>query len=51
MRDGRIAYDGTPLSHEDVHGHHHPVDARHDHVPHVGSPFDTLSHDDREGDR
>ncbi|WP_457207700.1 metal ABC transporter ATP-binding protein [Nocardioides sp. P5_C9_2] len=47
MRDGRIAYDGPPLSHEDVHGHHHPVDARHDHVPHVGSPFDTLSHDDR----
>ena len=51
MRDGRIAYDGTPLSHEDVHGHHHPVDARHDHVPHVGSPFDTMSHDPREGGR
>ena len=50
MRDGRIAYDGPPLSHEDVHGHHHPVDARHDHVPHVGSPFDTLSHP-REGGR
>jgi zinc transport system ATP-binding protein len=51
MRDGRIAYDGTPLSHEDVHGHHHPVDARHDHAPHVGSPFDTMSHDPREGGR
>jgi zinc transport system ATP-binding protein len=50
MRDGRISYDGPPLSHEDVHGHHHPVDARHDHVPHVGSPFDTLA-DPREGQR
>ena len=51
MRDGRIAYDGTPLSLEDVHGHHHPVGARHDHVPHVGSPFDTLSLDPREQTR
>ena len=24
---------------------------RHDHVPHVGSPFDTMSHDPREGGR
>ena len=51
MRDGRVAYDGTPLAHEDVHGHHHPVDARHDHAPHVGSPFDTMSQDPREGGR
>jgi zinc transport system ATP-binding protein len=51
MRDGRIAYDGRPLSHEDVHGHHHPISATHDHVPHVGSPFDTLSADPREGGR
>ena len=42
LEDGRVAYDGPPLSHEDVHDHHHPVRARHDHVPHVGSPFDTM---------
>jgi zinc transport system ATP-binding protein len=42
MRDGRIAYDGPPLSEEAVHGHHHPTPGRHDHVPHVGSPFDEL---------
>jgi zinc transport system ATP-binding protein len=42
MEDGRVAYDGPPLSHEDVHTHHHPVRAPHDHVPHVGSPFDSL---------
>lgn len=51
MRGGRIAYDGTPLSHEDIHGHHHPVSAPHDHVPHVGSPFDTLPLHAREGGR
>lgn len=42
MRDGRIAYDGPPLSEEAVHGHHHPSPGSHDHVPHVGSPFDSL---------
>jgi len=42
MRDGRIAYDGPALDEEDAHGHHHPVDATHDHVPHVGSPLDDL---------
>ena len=42
MRDGRIEYDGAPLSEEAVHGHHHPSPARHDHVPHVGSPLDSL---------
>ena len=43
MRDGRIAYDGPRLSQEEAaHGHHHPVRAHHDHVPHVGSPFDSL---------
>jgi zinc transport system ATP-binding protein len=51
MADGRIAYDGPPLSHEDVHGHHHPEGARHDHAPHVGSPFDTISLDPREDPR
>ena len=43
MRDGRIAYDGPPLSQEAAaHGHHHAVSGSHDHVPHVGSPFDSL---------
>ena len=43
MRDGRIAYDGPLRSHADgAHGHHHPDGRRHDHVPHVGSPFDSL---------
>lgn len=51
MRDGRIAYDGPPLSHEDVHGHHHPDGVTHDHVPHVGSPFDTMSLDPGQGGR
>lgn len=51
MRDGRIAYDGPPLAHEDVHGHHHPIAGSHDHVPHVGSPFDTMSLDPREDRR
>ena len=36
MRDGRIAYDGPALDEEDAHGHHHPLAATHDHVPHVG---------------
>jgi zinc transport system ATP-binding protein len=42
MRDGRIAYDGPALDEEDAHGHHHPIAASHDHVPHVGSPLDEL---------
>ncbi len=42
MLDGRIDYDGPPLDEEAVHGHHHPVPASHDHVPHVASPFDDL---------
>ena len=43
MRDGRIAYDGPLRSHADgAHGHHHPDGRHHDHVPHVGSPFDSL---------
>ncbi|GAB2882772.1 metal ABC transporter ATP-binding protein [Nocardioides pacificus] len=56
MRDGRIAYDGVPVSPEDVHhhalhemgqlGHHHPVAARHDHTPHVGSPLDPADPED-----
>jgi len=48
MRDGRIAYDGAPLADHEVHHpdfgeahtHHHPSAARHDHTPHVGSPFE-----------
>ena len=42
MRDGRIAYDGPPLSEEAVHAHHHPLPGRHDHVPEMGSPFDSI---------
>ncbi len=42
MRDGRMAYDGPPLSAADANGHHHPLIATHDHVPHVGSPLDEL---------
>lgn len=42
MRDGRIDYDGPPLSEDAVHGHHHPTPASHDHAPHVGSPLDSL---------
>jgi zinc transport system ATP-binding protein len=42
MRDGRIAYDGPPLSEEAVHRHDHTMPGRHDHAPHVGSPFDSL---------
>ena len=49
MRDGRVAYDGAPLSDHEVHDpgfaephthHHHPPAARHDHAPHVSSPLD-----------
>lgn len=42
MRDGRVAYDGPPLSEEDVHAHHHDHPIRHDHAPHVASPIDSL---------
>jgi zinc transport system ATP-binding protein len=46
MRDGRVVYDGPPLTHADVHavpdGPHHPhVHARFDHAPRVASPFET----------
>lgn len=51
MRDGRVAYDGPPLTSDQVHlpglatahldlhdhGHHHPAPERHDHAPHVSS--------------
>jgi zinc transport system ATP-binding protein len=52
MRDGRIAYDGAPLSDHQVHDprfgethtHHHCADdvprPRQDHVPHVASPWE-----------
>lgn len=56
MRDGRIAYDGPPLSDEQVHHpefgehpahplgeshtHHHPDQAAHAHAPHIAGPLD-----------
>ncbi|QIG42757.1 ABC transporter ATP-binding protein [Nocardioides anomalus] len=49
MRDGRIAYDGSPLADHAVHSpgfgethahHHHPDPARRDHLPAVSSPFE-----------
>ena len=44
MRDGRVAYDGPPLTSHEVyesdHGHHHAVHVRHDHAPHVAAPLD-----------
>ena len=44
LRDGRISYDGTPLTEEAVHDHHHHRARRsHDHTPHVGSPLDSLN--------
>ena len=39
MRDGRIAYDGPPPTHDDVHSHHHPVPTT-DHAPVVAGPLD-----------
>jgi zinc transport system ATP-binding protein len=42
MRDGRVAYDGAPLDHDDVHGHHHPM-TLHDHAPIVAGPLETPS--------
>ncbi len=54
MRDGRIAYDGAPLTSahevEHHHGHHHPdLQAQpSDHTPVVASPLDgTTSREDR----
>jgi len=44
MRDGRVAYDGEPRSEDDVPDHHHAHlphrPPRHDHAPHVASPWD-----------
>ncbi|GAB7006163.1 metal ABC transporter ATP-binding protein [Nocardioides sp. AN3] len=42
MRDGRVAYDGRPLTHAEVHTPHHgsPYDLHVDHAPHVGSPLE-----------
>lgn len=55
MRDGRVAYDGAPLTdhqvheprfgdlgvpHAEGHSHHHGRPSRHDHAPHVDSPLD-----------
>ena len=51
MRDGRVDYDGPPLTVAAVHDDHHPVRASHDHVPHVGSPLDGLGHDTTGGHR
>jgi len=45
LEDGRVTYDGRPLSHEDVHAHHHPERSDHDHVPHVGAPLDSWGED------
>jgi zinc transport system ATP-binding protein len=42
LRDGRVDYDGPPLSEEAVHSHHHEPSASHDHAPHVASPLDSL---------
>jgi zinc transport system ATP-binding protein len=48
MSDGRISYDGPPLTDADAHttlggdhGHHHPSQTHHPHAPHVASPLDT----------
>jgi len=47
MRDGRIAYDGAPLSEHAAldpelgQGHHHGSPGRHDHAPHISAPFET----------
>ena len=46
MRDGRVAYDGPPLTQEVASHTHHAHDhtshgpGSHDHVPHVSSPLD-----------
>ena len=52
MRDGRVAYDGPPLTDVDTHApwlaephtHHHVVPGHHDHVPEVRSPLDPEGH-------
>lgn len=46
MRDGRVSYDGPPLTQEDAFHAHHPVTSPHDHAPHVGSPLDSLAQPD-----
>ncbi len=44
MRDGRVAYDGPPLTQEVAshthHAHDHEHRDGHDHAPHVASPLD-----------
>ena len=44
MRDGRVAYDGPPLTQEVAahthHAHDHDLPGGHDHVPHGASPLD-----------
>ncbi|GAA1968748.1 metal ABC transporter ATP-binding protein [Nocardioides panacihumi] len=42
MGDGRVAYDGPPLAHADVHAPHHrsAYDLHADHAPHVASPLE-----------
>ena len=44
MRDGRVAYDGPPLTQEVAahthHDHDHDGQGGHDHAPHVASPLD-----------
>ena len=44
MRDGRVAYDGPPLTQEVAshthHAHDHEHRGGHDHAPHVSSPLD-----------
>jgi zinc transport system ATP-binding protein len=45
MRDGRVAYDGPPLTDAEVHGpvdeaHHHADPAAHDYAPHIDSPLE-----------
>lgn len=42
MRDGRVAYDGPPLTEPEAHDHdhHHVRMSRHDHAPHVVSPLE-----------
>ena len=47
MRDGRVVYDGPPLTqegaahtHDGHHDHHDTHEHGHDHAPHVASPLD-----------
>lgn len=49
MRDGRVDYDGPPLSDAAVHEDHHPVGDSRDHVPYVASPLDALGRDSSGG--